>query len=135
MVKTSTKSDPGLWKRVVREVKASSKGGKPGQWSARKAQIAVSRYKDRGGSYRGPKSPSNSLAKWTREDWGTKSGKNSVVGRGATGERYLPRKAREALSDSEYAATSARKRSGMRAGKQFVRQPKSIAEKTSKYRD
>jgi hypothetical protein len=135
MVKTSMKSNPGLWKRVVREVKASSKGGKPNQWSARKAQIAVRRYKDLGGSYRGSKSPSNSLSKWTREDWGTKSGKNSIVGRGATGERYLPRKAREALSDSEYAATSAKKRSGMRSGRQFVSQPDSIARKTAKYRE
>lgn len=134
MVKTSAKSNPGLWKRVVREVKASSKGGKPNQWSARKAQIAVRRYKDLGGSYRGSKSPSNSLAKWTREDWGTKSGKNSIVGRGATGERYLPRKAREALSNSEYAATSAKKRAGIKTGRQFVRQPESIASKTAKYR-
>ncbi len=134
-MKVASKSNPSLWNRIVREVKASSKGGRSGQWSARKAQIAVSRYKDRGGSYKGSKSPSNSLSKWTREDWGTKSGKNSVVGRGATGERYLPRKAREALSDSEYSATSAKKRAGMRAGKQFVRQPRSIASKTSKYRD
>lgn len=131
---TASKSNPGLWKRIVKAVKSSSKGGKPNQWSARKAQIAVRRYKDLGGSYRGSKSPSNSLAKWTKEDWGTKSGKNSVVGRGATGERYLPRKARQSLSDSEYAATTAAKRAGMRSGKQFVRQPNGIAEKTARYR-
>lgn len=134
MVSTAIKSNPGLWSRVVRQVKASSKGGRPGQWSARKAQMAVQRYKSLGGSYRGAKSSSNSLAKWTREDWGTKSGKNSVVGKKATGERYLPRKAREALSSSEYAATTAAKRAGMRSGKQFVSQPKSIAEKTARYR-
>lgn len=131
---TASKSNPGLWKRIVKAVKSSPKGGKPNQWSARKAQIAVRRYKDLGGSYRGSKSPSNSLAKWTKEDWGTKSGKNSVVGRGATGERYLPRKARQSLSDSEYAATTAAKRAGMRSGKQFVRQPNGIAEKTARYR-
>lgn len=131
---TASKSNPGLWKRIVKAVKSSPKGGKPNQWSARKAQIAVRRYKDLGGSYRGSKSPSNSLAKWTKEDWGTKSGKNSVVGRGATGERYLPRKARQSLSSSEYAATTAAKRAGMRSGKQFVRQPKGIAEKTARYR-
>lgn len=134
MVSTAIKSNPGLWSRVIRQVKASSKGGRPGQWSARKAQMAVQRYKSLGGSYRGAKSSSNSLAKWTREDWGTKSGKNSVVGKNATGERYLPRKAREALSSSEYAATTAAKRAGMRSGKQFVSQPKSIAEKTARYR-
>lgn len=134
MVSTAIKSNPGLWSRVISQVKASSKGGRPGQWSARKAQLAVQRYKSLGGSYRGAKSSSNSLSKWTREDWGTKSGKNSVVGKQATGERYLPRKAREALSSAEYAATTAAKRSGMRSGKQFVSQPKSIAEKTARYR-
>lgn len=134
MAITARKTKPELWSRIVREVTASSKGGRAGQWSARKAQLAVARYKKAGGGYSGAKSPSNSLAKWTREDWGTKSGKNSVVGKGATGERYLPRKAREALSPSEYAATSAVKREGIRRGTQFVSQPKRIAQKTSRYR-
>jgi hypothetical protein len=134
MAITARKTKPELWSRIVREVTASSKGGRAGQWSARKAQLAVARYKKAGGGYSGAKSPSNSLAKWTREDWGTKSGKNSVVGKGATGERYLPRKAREALSSSEYAATSAVKREGIRRGTQFVSQPKRIAQKTSRYR-
>ena len=39
-----------------------------------------------------------SLKKWTKEEWGTKSGKPSTQGKKATGERYLPKKAREALS-------------------------------------
>lgn len=80
------------------------------------------------------KKPQKSLVKWQREQWGTKSGKNSTIGPKATGERYLPRKAREALSDKEYAATSRAKREGTKAGKQFVKQPKKIAEKTAKYR-
>ena len=80
------------------------------------------------------KKPQKSLSKWQREDWGTKSGKPSTVGKDATGERYLPRKAREALSDKEYAATSRAKREGTKQGKQFVKQPKKIAEKTAKYR-
>jgi len=76
------------------------------------------------------KAPQKSLKKWTKEDWGTKSGKPS----GKTGERYLPKKAREALSSAEYAATTAAKRKGTAAGKQFVKQPKKIAEKTAKFR-
>ena len=75
-----------------------------------------------------------SLKKWTDEDWGTKSGKPSTQGKKATGERYLPKKARDALSDSEYASTSRAKRKGTKAGKQFVKQPKKIAEKTAKFR-
>ena len=50
-----------------------------------------------------------SLSSWTKEEWGTKSGKNSTQGKKATGERYLPKKARESLSDEEYNRTSAKK--------------------------
>ena len=60
----------------------------------------------------------------------TKSGKPSSK----TGERYLPEKAIKALSSSEYARTSAAKRKGKAQGKQFVKQPKSIANKVRKYR-
>jgi hypothetical protein len=80
------------------------------------------------------KAPQRSLNKWTKEKWGTKSGKNSTQGSKATGERYLPKAAREALSSQEYAATSAAKRKGKASGKQFVKQPKKIAEKTAKFR-
>lgn len=62
-----------------------------------------------------------SLKNWGDEDWGTKSGKNSTVGRNATGERYMPRKARESLSSAEYAATTRRKRRATRAGKQVAK--------------
>ena len=71
-----------------------------------------------------------SLREWTKQDWGTKSGKPSAE----TGERYLPKKAREALSSQEYAATTKAKREGTKRGRQFVKQPKKIAEKTAKYR-
>ena len=60
-----------------------------------------------------------SLKKWTKQDWGTKSGKPSTQGSQATGERYLPRKVRQALTPQEYAATSAKKRRDTAAGKQF----------------
>lgn len=80
------------------------------------------------------KAPQKSLKKWTEESWGTKSGKPSTQGPKATGERYLPKKAREALSPKEYAATTKAKREGTKKGKQFVAQPKKIAEKTAKYR-
>lgn len=80
------------------------------------------------------KAPQKSLKKWTKEKWGTKSGKPSTQGKNATGERYLPKKARDALSPAEYAATSRAKRKGTKAGKQYVEQPKKIAKKTAKHR-
>ena len=77
------------------------------------------------------KKSQQSLKDWSKQDWGTKSGKKSSD----TGERYLPKKAREALSDSEYAATTAAKRKDKAAGKQHSPQPKKIAKKTANYRD
>ena len=61
-----------------------------------------------------------SLSNWTKEDWGTKSGKNSTQGSKATGERYLPKKAWASLSKEEREETDAKKRAGSRKGKQFV---------------
>lgn len=127
---TAQKTKPELWKRIVARVKAGSKGGDKGEWSARKAQLAVKLYKEAGGGYVGKKSSSNSLAKWTKQKWRTKSGKPS----GDTGERYLPEKAIKALSLKEYAATTKAKRAGTKKGKQFVAQPKAIAKKVAKYR-
>lgn len=131
MTKTATKKNPAKWKRIVAAVKAGSKGGKPGQWSARKAQLAVHKYKSSGGGYSGKKSSSNSLRKWTKEDWGTKSGKNSTQGSKATGERYLPKKDRDKLTKKEYAATSRKKRQDTKKGKQYSSQPKKIQKKTN----
>jgi hypothetical protein len=129
------RTDEPKWKRIVAAVKAGDKGGKPGQWSARKAQLATQRYKKSGGGYSGPKTKAQkSLSKWTDEEWGTKSGKPSTQGPKATGERYLPKKARQALTSSEYAATTKAKREGTAKGKQFVKQPKTIAKKTARFR-
>jgi hypothetical protein len=126
---------PELRERIKNRIMAGSQGGKPGQWSARKAQLVAQAYKKAGGGYSGSKTTKQkSLSKWTKEDWGTKSGKPSTQGAKATGERYLPKKARAALSSSEYAKTTAAKRTGTKQGKQFVRQPKSIAKKTAKFR-
>jgi hypothetical protein len=76
------------------------------------------------------KNPQQSLKDWSKQNWRTKSGKPSSV----TGERYLPEAAIKSLSSQEYAATTKAKREGTKAGKQFVKQPKSIAKKTAKFR-
>ena len=80
------------------------------------------------------KKSQKSLKKWTKEEWGTKSGKNSTQGKKATGERYLPKKARAALSKKEYAATSRKKKADTKKGKQHSKQPRKIAKKTARYR-
>ena len=43
---------PGMRKRLFNRIKAGSKGGNPGQWSARKAQMLAKAYKDAGGGYK-----------------------------------------------------------------------------------
>lgn len=71
-----------------------------------------------------------SLNAWTKQKWGTKSGKPSAV----TGERYLPEKAIKSLTSAEYSATTRAKRQGTAAGKQHVAQPRRLAKKTAKFR-
>ena len=80
------------------------------------------------------RAPQKSLKKWGQQKWRTKSGKPSTQGPNATGERYLPAKAIKSLSSSEYAATTRAKREGTKAGKQFVAQPKKVADKVKKFR-
>ena len=121
-----------LWEKSKAEAKAKM-GGKH---SARAMQLAGKIYKDKGGGYTGSKTKGQeSLSKWTKQKWGTKSGKPSTIGSGATGERYLPEKAIKSLSSKEYAATTKAKREGTKAGKQFVSQPKEVAKKVKKFRD
>lgn len=128
---TTKRTDEALWERIKKKVTAMDTAGTAsGQWSARKAQMAVKLYKEAGGGYVGKKSASNALTKWTKEDWTTKSGKPSSK----TGERYLPRKAIEALSTKEYKKTTTAKRKATAQGKQFSKQPKDIAEKTKDFR-
>lgn len=121
----STRTNPELWERVKKEVIAGSKGGNPGQWSARKAQLAVHLYKAKGGRYIGPKSRNNSLVVWTREKWDFIDGKK--------GNRYLPEAVRKRLTPSEKRTTNRRKLSATRSGKQYSSYSPSVLRKFRKY--
>jgi hypothetical protein len=125
------RTNEALWEKAKAEAKAKM-GGKH---SARAMQLAGKIYKDKGGAYTGEKTEAQkSMTKWTNEKWGTKSGKNSTLGPKATGERYLPEKARKALSAEEYKRTSEKKREDTKKGKQFSKQPEGIAKKTARFR-
>ena len=50
--KAGNYTKPGMRKRMFNKIMASSKGGKPGQWSARKAQMLAKKYKAAGGGYK-----------------------------------------------------------------------------------
>lgn len=131
MSETAARSDPALWDEVKDAITAGTRGGNAGEWSARKAQLAVLEYKKRGGGYEGARDPHNHLVAWSEEEWGTKSGERS----GDTHERYLPKAAREALSDAEYRRTTARKRADASEGRQHSAQPADIAAKTAPFRE
>ena len=126
---SAKKTDPELWEEVKKEITESDKGGEPGQWSARKAQMAVQEYKKRGGGYDddGPDKEDTDLHEWTEEDWGTRSGKES----GETGERYLPKKVRMLLTEDEYRRSTKKKRSDSDDGEQFSDQPDDVQEKVA----
>ena len=110
---------PELRESIKKRIMAGSQGGKPGQWSARKAQLVAQQYKKRGGGYRGKKNKKqNSLSKWTKEKWTTSDGKPAIR-QGGT-RRYLPAKAWSKLTPSQRAATNRKKIQGSRRGRQFV---------------
>jgi hypothetical protein len=118
---------PELRERIKSRVMAGSDGGKPGQWSARKAQLVAQKYESAGGGYSGKKTEGQkSLSKWTDQKWTTSDGKPAERKGGTT--RYLPEKAWDKLSPGERAATNAKKREGSRKGEQFVANTASAAE-------
>ena len=127
---SAEKTDPDLWEDVKEEITASDKGGEPGQWSARKAQLAVQEYKRRGGGYTddSPDQEDTDLHQWTEEDWGTKSGAPSAQ----SGERYLPRKVRMLLTQDEYARSTRDKKQG---DSQFVDQPDDVRDKVARIKE
>ncbi|KAL4950165.1 hypothetical protein BDW69DRAFT_187615 [Aspergillus filifer] len=117
-------TDPELREEVKNEIQEGDKGGKPGQWSARKAQMTASEYKARGGDYttsKDEKQPQQkNLDKWGEEEWQTKEGSGTAKEDDGTRKRYLPKKAWEGMSKSEKEETESKKKAGSKRGKQFV---------------
>ena len=125
---SAKKTKEAMWKRIVASVKAGGKGGRPGQWSARKAQLATARYKKAGGGYRGKKSSSNKLTKWSKQKWDYVSKGDKKKPRKKRG-RYLPESVRKSLTTSEKSATNRRKKAATAKGKQKAKYTKKIAAK------
>ena len=125
---SAKKTKEAMWKRIVASVKAGGKGGRPGQWSARKAQLATSKYKKAGGGYRGKKSSSNKLTKWSKQKWDYVSKGDKKKPKSKRG-RYLPESVRKSLSSSEKSATNRRKKAATAKGKQKAKYTKKIAAK------
>lgn len=75
------------------------------------------------------KAPQKSLKDWGKQDWKTSDGSPSKGKK-----RYLPAAAWKSLSPAEKAATNKAKAAGKKKGKQFVAQPKKIAQKVKPFR-
>lgn len=131
--KASPYTDEALRERIKKRITAGTKGGRAGQWSARKAQLLAHEYEAAGGRYTGKRSASQShLGKWTHEKWQTKDGKPAK--RGKTMSRYLPEKAWDNLTPAEKKATDAKKRAGSKRGTQFVANTKTAKRAGAKAR-
>ncbi len=115
-------TDPKLRDRIKEEITAGDKGGKPGQWSARKAQLLASEYEKAGGDYKNGKQKKTDaqehLDSWTDEDWKTSDGKPADREGGTT--RYLPAEAWDKLTPAQKKATNAKKQAGSKQGEQHV---------------
>lgn len=113
-------TDPKLREQLKEQIKQSDKGGKPGQWSARKSQLLTQQYEQAGGGYEHPgerSSQQKDLQRWTAQDWQTESGSTQARHDGTT-ERYLPRKAWEEMTPTQKRATNERKTDASERGEQ-----------------
>ncbi len=119
-------SDPELRDKIKKQVTEGDKGGKAGQWSARKAQMVASEYEHQGGGYKqAPDKAQESLQQWGEEKWRTADGEKAEREGGTT--RYLPDEAWNKLSKEEQEATNRKKQKGSVEGKQFVANTKKAA--------
>jgi len=125
---------PALRNRIKSRIMAGSKGGKAGQWSARKAQMVAMAYRKAGGGYRTGRTSrkQRSLRKWTKQRWRTSDGK--PAGRDGKMRRYLPDAVWKRLTPSQRSATNRKKLQGDKKGKQFVRNTETVGEIAKKYR-
>ena len=121
-------TQPELREKIKDELMAGDKGGKPGQWSARKSQLLVHEYEAQGGDYLSDERTESqkSLHEWTEEDWQTSDGKVAIRGDDVT-ERYLPRAAWDKLTDAEKKAANLKKEAGTAEGEQTVEWTDAVA--------
>lgn len=132
--KAGNYTKPALRESIKRRIIAGSKGGRAGQWSARKAQLLAQEYRKAGGGYRTGRRTraQRSLRKWTRQRWRTSD--NKPAERGGRMRRYLPDAVWKRLTPSQRSATNRKKLQGDKKGKQFVRNTETVGEIAKRYR-
>jgi adenylate kinase family enzyme len=129
--KFSAYTKPKLRERIKNRILRGTKGGKAGQWSARKAQLVAQAYEKAGGGYTGKRTKAQAgLKKWTKEKWRTSDNSKSIQ-RGKPTKRYLPSRVWDKLTPAEKASANRSKAKGAKKGKQFVPNPPSVTKKFS----
>ena len=111
---------PDLRRQIKDELMQSEKGGKPGQWSARKSQLLVQEYEKQGGGYKkdDKDDAAKSLEEWGERDWQTQDGTEARQD-GKT-KRYLPQAVWSRLSKEEKQEAERIKQQASRQGEQYV---------------
>jgi hypothetical protein len=133
-IKSLNYTMPEVRERIKNRIMAGDKGGKAGQWSARKAQLLAMEYRKAGGGYKGGlRKTQRSLKKWTREKWTTSDGKPAIRKNGT--RRYLPSSAWSRLTPAQRTATNRKKIIGSRQGNQFVANTRSAENASRRARD
>lgn len=114
-------TEPDLRREIKEELMSSDKGGRPGQWSARKSQLLVQEYERRGGGYKknSKDEDAKSLEDWTDQNWQTADG-SAYADDGSSMKRYLPEDAWDLLSEEEKKRAENKKTAGDADGRQFV---------------
>lgn len=112
---------PDLREKLKEEIKQSDKGGKSGQWSARKSQLLVQEYEKQGGGYKNDQKDeaAESLENWSDQEWQTAEGDADAREDGKT-KRYLPKEVWEQLSEEEKKEAKRTKEEASKKGEQHV---------------
>ncbi len=111
---------PELREKIKDEIREGDKGGKPGQWSARKSQLLVNEYAKQGGGYTTDKRDESQkhLEQWQDEEWTTADGKPAE--RDGVMHRYLPKEVWEKMSAKERKEADAEKVENSKGDTQYV---------------
>ena len=111
---------PDLRRQLKDEIMQSDKGGKPGQWSARKSQLLVQEYEKQGGGYKqdDKNEAAQSLKEWGEQNWQTQNGDKAR--QDSKTKRYLPKEVWDKLSNEEKQEAEEIKQKASREGKQYA---------------
>ena len=111
---------PDLRRQIKDELMQSDKGGKPGQWSARKSQLLVQEYEKQGGGYKknDKDDAARSLEEWGEQNWQTQDGSEAI--QDDKTKRYLPEAVWKRLSPEEKQAAERIKQQASQEGEQYV---------------